>query len=761
MSGDTIAAISTAPGAGGIAIVRLSGPRAEQLLRAVFRPASEKADMSGRRLTYGAAVDGRGEVLDEVMAVLLHAPRTYTREDMAEIHCHGGGACASAVLARFLALGARAAEPGEFTRRAYENGRIDLSGAEAVMQLIGAQGEAARRAALRQMRGGVTGFVTGAVEKLTELLSRIQAAVDFPEEVDEAVVGAEARVELEALAGELAKRADPRRARMLREGASVVLCGRPNVGKSSLMNALLSAERAIVTDIPGTTRDVLSERMVLDGKVVRLSDTAGIRESEDAIERMGVARAQGEVEAADVALLVLDASQPLAAEDAALLKQVDERYIVCLNKGDLPAVLTAADVEAFLAGSAGKEGQGNDRAGVSACCAGLGDGVVKDGTTGQGDSCEAGSAGAGVAALGVVEEGGTAGQSVACAGEGVRDVLQGAACAGACVDVVKGGTAGQEAACEGVSASCSDEDVRKVVQSVVCAGLGGGVTSPGAVYAEAGDGAVKDGTAGQGVACAGVSSSRAGESVTDVVQSAACAGLRGGVISPGAVCAGAGDGAVKDGTAGQGVACAGVSASCVGESVTDVVQGAACAGLRGGVISPGAVCAGAGDGAVKDGTAGQGVACAGVSASCVGESVTDVVQGDACAGADAFPASGEQSAGEAGRSCALAAGGRSVPVVSLCAATGEGVAELLLRLRERLDAAAGEEECFTVDRQLHLAREAADLLRNCAQALQEGFSPDVVAPDILKACALLDSVTGRDASEAVIDAIFANFCVGK
>ena len=607
MSGDTIAAISTAPGAGGIAIVRLSGPRAEQLLRAVFRPASEKADMSGRRLTYGAAVDGRGEVLDEVMAVLLHAPRTYTREDMAEIHCHGGGACASAVLARFLALGARAAEPGEFTRRAYENGRIDLSGAEAVMQLIGAQGEAARRAALRQMRGGVTGFVTGAVEKLTELLSRIQAAVDFPEEVDEAVVGAEARVELEALAGELAKRADPRRARMLREGASVVLCGRPNVGKSSLMNALLSAERAIVTDIPGTTRDVLSERMVLDGKVVRLSDTAGIRESEDAIERMGVARAQGEVEAADVALLVLDASQPLAAEDAALLSQADERYIVCLNKGDLPAVLTAADVEAFLAGSAGKEGQGNDRAGVSACCAGLGDGVTSPG----------------------------------------------AVCAGAGGGVVKGGTAGQEAACAGVSASCSDEDVRKVIQSAACAGLSGGVTFPGAV------------------------------------------------------------------------------------------------------------CAGAGDGAVKDGTAGQGVACVGVSACCVGESVRKVVQGDACAGADAFPASGEQSAGEAGRSCALAAGGRSVPVVSLCAATGEGVAELLLRLRERLDAAAGEEECFTVERQLHLAREAAELLRGCARALKEGFSPDVVAPDILKACALLDSVTGRDASEAVIDAIFANFCVGK
>ncbi len=573
MSGDTIAAISTAPGAGGIAIVRLSGPRAEELLRAVFRPASERADLSGRRLTYGAAVDGRGEVLDEVMAVLLRAPRTYTRENMAEVHCHGGGACASAVLARFLALGARAAEPGEFTRRAYENGRIDLSGAEAVMQLIGAQGEAARRAALRQMRGGVTGFVTGAVERLTELLSRIQAAVDFPEEVDEAVVGAEARVELEALAGELKKRADPRRARMLREGASVVLCGRPNVGKSSLMNALLSAERAIVTDIPGTTRDVLSERMALDGKVVRLSDTAGIRESEDAIERMGVQRAQGEVEAADVALLVLDASQPMAAEDAALLRQADERYIVCLNKGDLPAVLTAADVEAFMAGHVGTEGQGDDRAGVSACCAGEGatdvvqgaacagsaGGAVKGGKADQGDSCAAGRTGVSVAALGVVEEGGKADQGAACAGEGVRDALQ-------------------------------------------------------------------------------------------------CA---------------------------------------------------------------------------------------------------------ACAGVDAFPAGGKRSAGDAGRRGVLAAGGRSVPVVSLCAATGEGVEALLSLLRQRLDVSAGEEECFTVERQLHLAREAAELLRGCARALAEGFSPDVVAPDILKACALLDSVTGRDASEAVIDAIFANFCVGK
>ena len=445
---DTIAAISTAPGEGGIAIVRLSGPCAEKILRAAFRPANAQADLSGRRLTYGAAVGAGGEALDEAMAVLLRAPRTYTREDMAEIHCHGGEACAAAVLRRVLSLGARAAGPGEFTRRAYENGRVDLSGAEAVMQLIGAQGEAARRAALRQMRGGVASFVGEVVGKLTDMLSRIQAAVDFPEEVDEAAVGAQAREELDEIAARIERRADPRRARMLREGASVVLCGRPNVGKSSLMNALLSAERAIVTDVPGTTRDVLSERFTLGGKVVRLSDTAGIRESEDAIERMGVERARGEVEAADAVLLVLDASQPLREEDRALLRDVDERYILCLNKRDLIERL--------------EEGELPD-----------------------------------------------------------------------------------------------------------------------------------------------------------------------------------------------------------------------------------------------------------------------------------------------------------APVVRLCARTGEGVEELLARLVERLRAGGGEEECFTVERQLRLAREAAALLRDCARALGEGFSPDVAAPDILKACELLDNVTGRDASEEVISAIFANFCVGK
>ena len=342
---DTIAAISTAPGEGGIAIVRLSGPRAEGILRAAFRPAKPgEVDLGGRRMRYGVVVDENSKILDEVMVVLMHAPHTYTREDMAEIDCHGGSACAQAILRRVLALGARGAEPGEFTRRAYENGRLDLSRAEAVMQLVGAQSESARRASLRQMFGGVSQFILRVKMRLTNLLSRIQVSVDFPEEVDEMALNVETCLELDALAGILEHHADPKRVRMLREGISVVLCGRPNVGKSSLMNALLNTERAIVTDVPGTTRDVLSERFPLGGRTVILSDTAGIRESDDAVERIGIERAENEVEAADIVLLVLDASQPLQEEDRRLLARANDRYILCLNKEDLPQQLDTSEL---------------------------------------------------------------------------------------------------------------------------------------------------------------------------------------------------------------------------------------------------------------------------------------------------------------------------------------------------------------------------------------------------------------------------------
>ena len=337
MPKDTIAAISTAPGAGGIAIVRASGARAREILKKCFHPAGDR-EPSSHEMLYGHAVDGAGGILDEVMAVYLAAPRTYTREDMFEIQCHGGGVCARRVLERILELGARIAEPGEFTRRAFLNGRIDLSRAEAVMALIGANSEAAARASLRQLEGGISGFVRDVAERLKGCMALIEACTDFPDEVDEPDAARRVGADVREIMAELNRRCDPRSARLIREGASIVLAGRPNVGKSSLMNALLRQERAIVTDIPGTTRDVLTERIQLGGICAELSDTAGQRNTDDPVEKIGVDRAARAMESADIVLIVLDASAPMTAEDAALLQGLDARAIVCMNKCDLPGM---------------------------------------------------------------------------------------------------------------------------------------------------------------------------------------------------------------------------------------------------------------------------------------------------------------------------------------------------------------------------------------------------------------------------------------
>ena len=346
MTSDTIAAIATARGAGGIAIIRLSGGDAGRILRACFRPASAERAFEPRRMMYGRAVDARGETLDEAMAVWMPGPQTYTREDVAEIQCHGGDVAARRVLNRALELGARPANPGEFTERAFLNGRIDLSRAEAVMQLIGANSEAAARASVRQMEGGVSGFVREISDRILALLALIEASDDFPDEVEEQAAAPEVAQGLREIIAELDRRCDPRAARLIREGASIVLAGKPNVGKSSLMNALLHQERAIVTSVPGTTRDVLTERLTLGGVCAELSDTAGRRETDDPVERIGVDRAKQAAERADVKLIVLDASRPLDAEDALLLETADERAIVCLNKVDLPRALSEAEVRA-------------------------------------------------------------------------------------------------------------------------------------------------------------------------------------------------------------------------------------------------------------------------------------------------------------------------------------------------------------------------------------------------------------------------------
>ena len=329
---DTIAAQATAAGEGGVAIVRVSGADCLRIIARVFRAKNGKP-LENRVLTYGYVMEDGG-VADEAMAVLMRAPHSYTREDVAEIHCHGSQALVGKILRLLMAAGARMAEPGEFTYRAFLNGRIDLAQAEGVMRMIRAGSERAMRSAVRQMEGGVSAFVRTAREEITSLLAAMAAAIDFPDEVEETQTAREVTAACKAIAG-----------RIEDEGLRVVLCGRPNAGKSSLLNALLGGERAIVTDIPGTTRDTLTEAVQIGGVRVLLTDTAGLRETGDAVERIGVERAKKALAEADVRALVLDSASPLTEEDKAALFGLAPQMIV-LSKGDLAQRLTAADVRA-------------------------------------------------------------------------------------------------------------------------------------------------------------------------------------------------------------------------------------------------------------------------------------------------------------------------------------------------------------------------------------------------------------------------------
>ena len=283
--------------------------------------------------------------MDECMAVMMYAPRSYTREDVAELQLHGGVYVARKALQLCYGAGARPAEPGEFTRRAFENGRIDLAEAEAVMGLISATGEKAARAAMRQLEGGASVFIRQAQERLYALAAGVEAALDYPEEVDEEEATRELAQGLEQVAGELEGACDERAARILESGLRVTLCGRPNVGKSSLLNALLGEERAIVTEVAGTTRDVITGEITLGGMNVRFFDTAGLHDSGDQVERIGMERAEKALREADVVLLTLDASRPLTQEDRGLLaRDYAGELLVLLNKSDLPQAVDAAEV---------------------------------------------------------------------------------------------------------------------------------------------------------------------------------------------------------------------------------------------------------------------------------------------------------------------------------------------------------------------------------------------------------------------------------
>ncbi len=347
MNTSTICAIATAPGQGGVAIVRLSGPEAEGILLRVFRPA-KKGPLTSHMLTYGHVFDDSADV-DECMAVIMRAPRSYTREDVAEIQLHGGSFIAQKVVSLCLRKGAVLAEPGEFTRRAFLNGRIDLSQAEAVMNLIAAQGEQAHRAAMRQLAGGASGFIRKAADALYEIQAGVAACIDYPEEIGEDEAAADMIPRTLALAEQIESACDERAARILQSGLRVALCGQPNVGKSSLLNALLGEERAIVTPIPGTTRDMVQGDVVLGGSVIHLTDTAGLHDTDDPVERLGVERARKAMLEADLVLAVLDQSRPLDGDDRALLAALQgKNVLIVLNKGDLAPVLSAGDVTPLL-----------------------------------------------------------------------------------------------------------------------------------------------------------------------------------------------------------------------------------------------------------------------------------------------------------------------------------------------------------------------------------------------------------------------------
>ncbi len=338
---ETICAVSTPPGEGGIGIIRVSGPEAISITAAVFRPVNEKDLQSGASHTihYGHIIDpADGKVVDEVLVSLMRARSTYTREDVVEINCHGGMTPLLRTINLLIAAGARQAEPGEFTRRAFLNGRIDLAQAEAVMDVIRAKTELAHKAANELLLGGLSGEIGGLRNDLISSLASVEAGIDFPEEDIETQSGRPLIDEL----SQVLKRIESLLSgvaygRILREGFATAIVGRPNVGKSSLLNALLKQDRAIVTEIPGTTRDVLEEYLNISGVPLRILDTAGIRHSHDIVEQEGVRRSLSAIASADMVLVVLDGSCALSDEDRRVLGEVkDKKTIAVINKSDLP-----------------------------------------------------------------------------------------------------------------------------------------------------------------------------------------------------------------------------------------------------------------------------------------------------------------------------------------------------------------------------------------------------------------------------------------
>jgi len=341
---DTIAAIATPMGGeGGIGVVRISGPDSLRIIRAIFKTNSNE-DLVSHRIHHGWITDNSKEI-DEVMVSYMANPRSYTGEDVIEISCHGGGFVLKSVLELAIKAGARLAGRGEFTKRAFLNGKLDLAQAEAVIELIRAKTKEGSLVAASQLKGSLSSMIKEARNSLMLLLAEIEASIDFPDEIPDIDANKVKRT-LETALNAVNKLIDTAHmGKIYREGMSIAIVGKPNVGKSSLLNALVREDRAIVTDEPGTTRDIIEETVNIKGIPARVLDTAGIRHSESKTEKMGIDRAIKAIEQADIVLLLFDISQPLTSEDIELIyRTTDSRRIVVLNKADLAHKLKPKDI---------------------------------------------------------------------------------------------------------------------------------------------------------------------------------------------------------------------------------------------------------------------------------------------------------------------------------------------------------------------------------------------------------------------------------
>ncbi len=335
---DTIAAIITAPGRAAVGIIRLSGPEAVAIAGRLYDGAADLSTAASHTIHYGWVWDqAHGKRVDEALFLLMRGPKSYTGEDVVEIQCHGGHTSTQEILRLCLVQGARVADEGEFTKRAFINGKLDLTRAEAVMDIVDAKSEAALSQAVAQKSGVLEGRIRDAREAVLELVAFIQADLDYPEDDIERLTDAELASRVQAVAGDLdALIASAERGRITRDGIKMVIAGKPNVGKSSLLNALLGRDRAIVTDIAGTTRDVVTEHLTIGGVPVEILDTAGIRETADTIEAIGVERAKAASQEADLVLYVVDASRGLDSDDEAFLSALSGKAcLLVVNKSDL------------------------------------------------------------------------------------------------------------------------------------------------------------------------------------------------------------------------------------------------------------------------------------------------------------------------------------------------------------------------------------------------------------------------------------------